>query len=289
MTRLRSAALGLAVAATVAAGSAGAQPRPIKNLGNDVQYFAQDVGWVWTSPVHGDQRGWIVAGATGAAALLLMPLDEPLDNWVKRDTMRAAFRALKPFRKGGGFYGGSFLAPIAGAAYLAGLAFDKPDVRDAVIGCGTSWFANSYGRKIGFYQLIGRARPLAERGSQNWQVPRDSAWNWRSFPGGHVSNVAACASFFGNRFEWGIVEPALYGLAFAVGAGRIPDRAHWLSDQVVGAVFGYAIGKAVADRQLERRARRLARDLGTAPTGQAGSVYANPDPESFKVGWQVKF
>lgn len=300
MKALRPAVIGLALVAW-GAGIAGAQPRPIKNLGNDIQYFVQDVGWVWTSPVRGDQRGWLVAGATGAAFLLLLPLDEPVDDWVVKDTTRAAFRALRPFRKGGDLYGGSFMGPIAIGAYAVGLAFDKPEVRDAIVGCGAAWFANSYGRKNTFYRLAGRARPSANRGSGTWlgpnyrdkvpnEDPNDSTWHYRSFPGGHVSNVTACASFFANRYQWGYVEPALYGLALAVGLGRFPDRAHWLSDQVVGAVFGYAVGKAVADRQLSRKAKRLARDQGGVTAGQPSSgVTAGPHEDAFRIGWQVRF
>lgn len=301
MKHLRPATLGLALAVAWGAGIAGAQPRPIKNIGNDIQYFVQGVGWVWTSPVRGDQRGWLVVAATGAAFALALPLDEPLDEWVLKDTTRALFRALKPFRKGGDFYGGSFMGPIAIGAYAVGVAFDKPEVRDAIVGCGASWFANSYGRKNTVYRLAGRARPSAERGNWTWLGPNyrdkvpnqegnDSTWHYRSFPGGHISNVTACASFFSNRYEWGYVEPALFGLALAVGVGRIPDRAHWLSDQIVGAVFGYAVGKAVADRQLSRKAKRLARDQGAATAGQQSShLIANPHEDAFRIGWQVRF
>lgn len=267
MRKWCSACLTAALASTAIAGVADAQ-RPLRQLGDDVKHFGEDVLWVWTSPVRGDQRGWLVAGATGLAFLALLPLDEPVDDWVVKDTTRAFFRTLRPVRKGGALYGGGFLGPVAGAAYLAGLAFDKPDMRDAIVGCGSSWFANSYGRKLVFYKLLGRARPVAEVGNNNWQVPRDSAWNWRSFPGGHISNVAACASFFSHRFEWGAVEPVLYTFALAVGLGRFPDRAHWASDQVVGAVLGFAVGKAVADRQLKKRAARLEDERSTVPLWQ---------------------
>jgi membrane-associated phospholipid phosphatase len=307
MGKWRLAGLAASLAVTLAPGLAEAQG-PLRRVVDDVKHVGEDVLWVWTSPVRGDQRGWIVAGATGLAFAALLPLDEPLDDWVKKDTARGFFRALSPVRKGGALYGGSFLGPIAGAAYVAGVAFDKPDVRDAIAGCGASWFANSYGRKNTVYRLAGRARPSANRGNNVWLGPNyrdkvpngpepeepDSTWHYRSFPGGHISNVMACASFFGNRFEWGYVEPALYAFAAAVGIGRFPDRAHWLSDQVVGAVFGYAVGKAVADQQLKRKRKREAREAATA--GQLGqlveprsSMVAGPDDGAFRIGWRIRF
>jgi membrane-associated phospholipid phosphatase len=307
MGKWRTAGLAASLAVVFGTGLAEAQ-RPLRNVGDDIKHFGEDVLWVWTSPVRGDQRGWLVAGATGLAFLALLPLDEPVDDWVVKDTTRGFFKLLKPVRKGGDLYGGSFLGPVAGAAYLAGIAFDKPDVRDAIAGCGASWFANSYGRKNTLYRLAGRARPSANRGNGTWLGPNyrdkvpngpepeepDSTWHYRSFPGGHVSNVVACASFFGNRYEWGLVEPALYTFALAVGLGRFPDRAHWLSDQVVGAVFGYAVGKAVADQQLKRK-RKLQQREATAG-GEVGmlreprgSMVAGQDEGAFKIGWQVRF
>ena len=79
-----------------------------------------------------------------------------------------------------------------------------------------------------------------------------------SFPGGHVATMATCATFLSYRFELGVVEPALVVLVTAMGIGRMADRGHWLSDQVVGVAFGYAIGKEVARRQ-KRRLRRETR------------------------------
>jgi membrane-associated phospholipid phosphatase len=38
----------------------------------------------------------------------------------------------------------------------------------------------------------------------------------------------------------------------AIGAGRLLDGRHWLSDTVVGGLFGYATGRAIAARMLAR-------------------------------------
>ena len=89
--------LAVLLASTLGAGSVEAQ-RPLRDVGDDIKHFGEDVLWVWTSPVRGDQRGWIVAAATGAAFFALMPFDERIDNWVVQDTTRGLFRALKPVR-----------------------------------------------------------------------------------------------------------------------------------------------------------------------------------------------
>lgn len=86
----------------------------------------------------------------------------------------------------------------------------------------------------------------------------------------------------------GPVEPALGVLVAAMGVGRIADRGHWLSDQVVGAAFGFAIGREVARRQLKRKAAAAG---GVAPGrgASAGEPYVGRHPQGTIIGWQVTF
>jgi len=45
------------------------------------------------------------------------------------------------------------------------------------------------------------------------------------------------------------------------------DGRHWASDTMTGALVGYAIGKAIADRQLSRASRSTdVRPVPQAPT-----------------------
>jgi membrane-associated phospholipid phosphatase len=65
----------------------------------------------------------------------------------------------------------------------------------------------------------------------------------------------ACASFLGHRFALGGPEPIPYLVSTAIGLGRMADGHHWASDTMTGAILGFAIGKAIAARQLERLSR----------------------------------
>jgi membrane-associated phospholipid phosphatase len=66
----------------------------------------------------------------------------------------------------------------------------------------------------------------------------------------------ACASFFNHRFDLGYAEYAIYALATGIGIGRVADQRHCASDALVGGVFGFAIGKYVAERSQKRADRR---------------------------------
>ena len=113
-------------------------------------------------------------------------------------------------------------------------------------------------------------------------------------PGGLViANIMACATSLSTRFDLGVGEPLLYGFAAAVGVGRIIDRGHWASDQVVGVVFAYAIGREVAMRQRYRLAR--SREAGVPAlteiprSTREGFYFIRDESRGLGLGWQRRF
>ena len=66
----------------------------------------------------------------------------------------------------------------------------------------------------------------------------------KSFPSGHASNAFALAAVAERLYGWRVGIPA-YALAGVVGASRIEQDKHWLSDVVAGATLGYIVGRTV--------------------------------------------
>jgi undecaprenyl-diphosphatase len=64
-----------------------------------------------------------------------------------------------------------------------------------------------------------------------------------SFPSGHSMNAFAFATVVALCFPW--AAPAAFALAASVAASRVLLGLHFVSDVVVGATLGAAIGKAV--------------------------------------------
>jgi membrane-associated phospholipid phosphatase len=79
-------------------------------------------------------------------------------------------------------------------------------------------------------QTVGRERPNGE--------------NDLSFPSGHTSNSFALAAVAERHYGWKVGVPA-YALAAVVGASRIQQDKHYLSDVVGGATLGYIVGRTV--------------------------------------------
>ncbi len=100
--------------------------------------------------------------------------------------------------------------------------------------------------------------------------------------------MATYASFLSHRFHLGAAEPALAVLVAAMGVGRIADRGHWLSDQVVGVAFGYAVGREVARRQ-KRRLERETPGSSLPETASRTGPYIGSDENGTRFGWQHSF
>jgi membrane-associated phospholipid phosphatase len=87
---------------------------------------------------------------------------------------------------------------------------------------------------LGYTELlkaaVGRERP---NGQDN-----------KSFPSGHTSNSFALAAVAERHYGWKLGVPA-YLAASLVGASRIQQDKHHLSDVVAGATLGYIVGRTV--------------------------------------------
>lgn len=66
----------------------------------------------------------------------------------------------------------------------------------------------------------------------------------KSFPSGHTSNAFALAAVAESHYGWKLGVPA-YLAASLVGASRIQQDKHYLSDVVAGATLGYIVGRTV--------------------------------------------
>jgi membrane-associated phospholipid phosphatase len=66
----------------------------------------------------------------------------------------------------------------------------------------------------------------------------------RSFPSGHTSNAFALATVAQRHYGWKLGVPS-YLLAGLMGASRVSQDKHWLSDVVAGAALGYIVGRTV--------------------------------------------
>jgi membrane-associated phospholipid phosphatase len=147
---------------------------------------------------------------------------------------------------------GQYLLPISAALYLAGAVSKSQGLRDAGLGCATAHLTAAGVRSLVFL-FLQRDRPrLSPDDPFQIRVPGTRDWNRHSFFSGHIANSMGCTSFLAHRFDLNVAEPLMYGYVIAIGAGRVVDGRHWLSDTVFGALFGFAVGRTISARMLAR-------------------------------------
>ena len=222
-----------------------------------LQRLGGDVWSVWTAPVHArarDMEGVAgVAAATGVAAVL----DEPVQRWITTHPNAWPVAILAPLRESARYPAyelgsGQFLLPISAALYIAGSVSKSQGLRDAGLGCATAHLTAAGVRGLVFL-FVQRDRPrLSPDDPFKFRLSGTRDWNKHSFFSGHIANSMGCASFLAHRFDLHLAEPVMYGYVSAIGLGRVLDGRHWLSDTVVGALFGYVVGRTISARMLTR-------------------------------------
>ena len=239
-----------------------------RSLKYDLEHVFRDAWFIVSAPTHATEADWQTALlVTGGIAGTLL-LDEPVRSAVRADPESTLRRVLSLFGESSpvNLYGRSkFLMPLSAALYGAGWAWDSDDLKDAGLGCVTSNATTTLTRVIAS-AVAGRARPSEDRGAINFELLGGIGhWPRRSFPGGHGANAFACTSFWANRFDLGIAGPALYVVAAGTSFARVADDAHWLSDALTGMAYGYAVGKGVAGRYLQRERERQNEERSVQP------------------------
>jgi membrane-associated phospholipid phosphatase len=271
---------------------------------DDVANAARDFGAIWVAPFRGSPQDYLMAGGVLAVGAAVSPFDDNVDRWMVAHEDRGFLDALSPIRRGGDFYSLNKAAPYVGGLYIVGLVTKHRGIRDGIFGCAAAYTANTTMRHQVIYRVIGRNRPDTLRDHPEGYVPTPASdgdqyvfrvpatgYGDHSFPGGHVATMTTCATFLSHRFEMGLVEPALGVLVAAMGIGRMADRGHWLSDQVVGVAFGYAIGKEVARRQKRRLAREKpgAASTESARRDERSAPFLGSDGNGTRLGWTYTF
>jgi membrane-associated phospholipid phosphatase len=260
----------------------GAHPSPVAaqlradSSWKDLKRLGGDVWSMWTSPVHataGDLRG---VAAVAAIAGVAAAGDAPLQHWIKDHPDTWPVRVLlHPLREDARYPAyelgsGQYLLPLSAALYIAGSASRSRGLRDAGLGCAAAHLTSAGAREI-VYLLLARDRPrLSPDDPFRFHFPGTRDWNAHSFFSGHIANSMGCASFFAHRFALHAAEPVIYAFVMAIGAGRVVDGRHWLSDTVVGSLFGYATGRTISARMRARE--RAAPAVPTTPLTVSFSV-----------------
>ena len=149
---------------------------------------------------------------------------------------------------------------IAGNSYIhLGSAFAL-----YAVGRGThNTTLGRFGADLARAQILTQATTYAVKFAADRTRPNGDP---RSFPSGHTATVFATATVVKEHFGWKAGIPA-YAVAAYVGASRIQDNKHYLSDVAFGATLGIVAGRTVT---LGTRNMKFAVTPVSGPRGGMG-------------------
>jgi membrane-associated phospholipid phosphatase len=193
-----------------------------------------------------DNLGWLAAG--GVLSLATHEAD------AKSTRLLAGNDALRePFKAGAVIGGTPFELGAAFAAYGVGRAFKQDRLALA-------------GADLVRSQLMAEALAFGVKQAGRRDRPSGSGF---SFPSGHTTASFAAATVLQHHFGWKLGIPA-YAVASYVGASRIQNHRHYLSDVTFGAALGVIAGRTTT------RGRQRAFTI---------SPVVNPDTTGVLVRW----
>jgi membrane-associated phospholipid phosphatase len=108
-------------------------------------------------------------------------------------------------------------------------------------------------------------------------VPRPDTGSLNSFPSGHTAQAFAAATFmhkeYGKQSIWYSI--GAYSLATGIGAFRVMNNRHWISDVLAGAGIGiFSTNIAYLTHQNRWGHKKLKHETMVIPTyGQGPGVY----------------
>ena len=225
------------------------QPPPPSTLGAALPHvvlgFSSDAWATVTSPLRMDGEEWLKVGGSLATVALIAAFDTEIQRWIEDHRYDDVPHAIEEI--------GEFVEPVAlmgntnvywAGGIVVGWVTGQDEVRHVFEELLYSHWIASLTRK-GLGRPVGRLRPFESPDDQFARV----YWDGTSFPSGHASTAMQVATVLAHHIDWWPADVALYGLAGTVVYQRTASGAHWLSDSVLGALWGYGVAQIVIDRR----------------------------------------
>jgi membrane-associated phospholipid phosphatase len=208
---------------------------------------------LWTQTETG------IAVGTAAAVAMLLPLDQPIDDWFashRTDASRSWACGSKQL--GNGY----LMVPLAGGLWLAGADGRAPRLERASREALEAWSLTELVVSVGKYG-VHRKRPSESSSSFGFGGPGVGA-GALSFPSGHAGTVWGMLPAYALEYSdhpW--VALLVYGAAVSTSLSRLHDGEHWASDVTASAGIGLIANLLVRDWNQRRDSRlTVVADLG---------------------------
>jgi membrane-associated phospholipid phosphatase len=220
---------------------AGSDQSGVKSLDGLVKHLYRDSKHVLTSPLHWKQNDLALFTTLSISTLELMLLDRDSQKIIQRNRTFTTNRISNWTDRYTTWVANSTI----GGLYLSGLVFHDQKFKETALLCLESVIL-SEGITQGLKHLIGRSRPLGNKGSFNFDPLKfPPPFYSLSFPSGHATTAFALSSVIAGQYRSWLVKLISYSFASVVSLGRVNNNFHYLSDVLWGGVIGTSVGRCL--------------------------------------------
>ena len=211
----------------------------LKNMGRDAINVGSTVLFAYQRPLQWKKREWLQFTAVGVATIGATFIDEPMDDFFRRNENHFSNQLAKV----GDFLGQpEYNFPFYTAMWGSGIIFKNTWLQNT----GAMVFA-SY-TISGLLQTIskeasGRARPSAGEGNMSFKPFEGGVYH--SFPSGHGMLSISTAWVLARQTEFLPLKIVFFSMPVVVSWSRLYDNAHWFSDIILGTALGIASAETV--------------------------------------------
>jgi hypothetical protein len=212
-----------------------------KHFFKSVILDTKDVG---ISPIKWKKPQLITTGIVITTAVLAFTQDYEVQDLFQKNRTKTldnlSINFLEPW--GSGLYSMGSMALL----YTEGLIFRNQRSKKTAMLATKAYLISGLYVQIPKY-LINRQRPYQGEFSDKYAFTGVCGNSWyKGMPSGHTTSIFSVATVVASEYKKTVWVPILaYSIATLASVSRIYDNKHWASDVVVGAAFGFAIGKLI--------------------------------------------
>lgn len=218
---------------------------------NDIKNFFKIGGDVLSSPAHFETKDWLrttaVFGFTSASFLI--------DNDIKNFALENRSPFTNALFKIDDIYHIEFIAASIAAIYIYGASSKNKETRNLGLRLAEATFYSGSISLLGKF-VLGRKRPTNNNDPINFE-PFSACWENMSLPSGHTTLSFAYSTVMASVYKNFFWKFGWYSLATLVGAARIYNNKHWLSDVLLGSLVGYFIGAYINNHYTNQKEKDL--------------------------------
>ena len=201
---------------------------------------------LFMAPGHFETHDWHNLMITISLTSLLFSVDPSVDKFARANQSETNDQIFGVDK----YFGGKETFFLTMGVYGAGLVTGEKRLRRTGLMAFEAFVLSQAVTKL-LKLTFGRIRPYASRDPMNFR-PFNGGDLFSSLPSGHTTGAFSFAIVMSHAYESVLWKTFWYSSAALVGASRIYNQRHWLSDTFLSFVISYSIAEFVMHYHAQR-------------------------------------